>query len=479
MAITVTLYSFTKRENSTKRPSSGGTNYSCVLIDDTSLMNPVFKLDLGSNPIGKNYCHVADFNRYYFITEIRSYKDFWYISCTCDVLGTYKDQIGAETHYVLRSASEYDLTISDTEYIADTQVTTYQTYAESGDPMAWTNGHSYILGIVGSTDIAVDQVGSLIYYWFDDNSLKNFIKYLSNNIDSWCNIAGEYTTGVKQALINPIQYIKSAICLPVSMPSGSAGNTSSVKFGYYSWSVPGGSTVKTISNYKTLTKETAYVTVPVHPQAETRGSYLNCAPYSYYYLHYGPWGDIELDPSMVNGNTKLKVETTYDLLTGIGRLLISGYTYQSRVFFNGSAKVGVDINLSQIYKDALGYESALTTQIFTQVSAGMQGDFGKLLGAGAAGCQNMTRLNYPVVKGVGDSGSFLAMFDTDNLYLFSKFNHIVEENLVEIGRPLCQPKQINTLSGYIMCSLADCTISGTHEEAQKVNEYLNGGFFFE
>ena len=170
MAITVTLYSFTKRENSTKRPSSGGTSYNCVLIDETSLMTPTFKLDIGSNPIGKNYAYVADFKRYYFITDITSYKDFWYISCTCDVLATYKTQIGAETHYVLRSASEYDLTISDTEYFADTQVTTYQTYADSGDPMAWTNGHSYILGIVGSTDVAVDHVGSLIYYWFDDFS---------------------------------------------------------------------------------------------------------------------------------------------------------------------------------------------------------------------------------------------------------------------------------------------------------------------
>ena len=81
MAITVTLYSFTKRENSTKQPSSGGTSYSCVLIDDTSLMNPTFKLEIGSNPIGKNYARVSDFDRYYFITEIRSYQGFWYISC--------------------------------------------------------------------------------------------------------------------------------------------------------------------------------------------------------------------------------------------------------------------------------------------------------------------------------------------------------------------------------------------------------------
>ena len=82
MAITVTLYSFTKRENSTKQPLSGGTDYSCTLIDDTSLMNPTFKLSIASNPIGKNYCYVSDFNRYYFITDIISYQNFWYISCS-------------------------------------------------------------------------------------------------------------------------------------------------------------------------------------------------------------------------------------------------------------------------------------------------------------------------------------------------------------------------------------------------------------
>ena len=81
MAITVKLYHFEKRENSTKRPSDSGTSYSCTMIDETSLMTPTFKLELGSNPIGKNYCYVDDFNRYYFITDVTTSQGFWYISC--------------------------------------------------------------------------------------------------------------------------------------------------------------------------------------------------------------------------------------------------------------------------------------------------------------------------------------------------------------------------------------------------------------
>lgn len=495
MAITVTLYSFTKRENSTKRPTSGGTGYDCTMIDDTSLMNPTFKLSIASNPIGNNYAYVADFNRYYFITEIRTYQNFWYITCKCDVLATYKTEIGSQTHYVLRSASDYDGTISDSYYPAKTQVLEQLYYPDNSyDPMAYSNGHSYILGIVGNTDVVTDQIGSLIYYWFNDQSLHQFISYLMNNIasgtDPWGQIAQtEYSEGVQKALIDPIQYIKSAICLPVAMPSSGYATASSVKFGYYSWTVPGGYTVKKVGsgNEKILTKEVTSITVPTHPQASTRGTYLNCAPYSYYYIHYGPWGDIELDPVLVNGNTKIKLFITYDLIKGIGRLLITGNEFPHRVFFNGSAQVGVDINLSQVYKDALSYEAATTAGIFGSVAAGAAlgassnplESLAKGLGFASSAVQDMTRLSYPVVKGIGDSGSFLAMFDSYNLYMISKFLYIVDENLAEIGRPLCQAKQINTLSGFILCQLADAQISGTADEAQLINSYLNTGFFYE
>ena len=57
MSITVNLLSFTKRENSTKVPTAAqlnaATSYDVTLIDNTSLMNPTFKLS-GANPIGNN-----------------------------------------------------------------------------------------------------------------------------------------------------------------------------------------------------------------------------------------------------------------------------------------------------------------------------------------------------------------------------------------------------------------------------------------
>ena len=66
MAITINLYSFTKRENSTKQPTTVGVSAECIMMDETSLMNPVFKLSLAANPIGCNYAFVSDFQRYYY-----------------------------------------------------------------------------------------------------------------------------------------------------------------------------------------------------------------------------------------------------------------------------------------------------------------------------------------------------------------------------------------------------------------------------
>ena len=202
MAITVKLYSFTKRENSTKRPTSAGTDYSCILIDDTSLMNPVFKLEIGSNPIGKNYCYVSDFNRYYFITDITSSQNFWYISCKCDVLASFKTEIGSQSHYVLRSASASDGLISDTIYPTTVETAAYQDYVDTGysDPLAYSGGNCYVLGIVGYKDDVVSQFGALRYYVFNPLALKLFLQYLMDNIatgnDPWGQIATtEYSEG--------------------------------------------------------------------------------------------------------------------------------------------------------------------------------------------------------------------------------------------------------------------------------------------
>ena len=486
MAITVKLYTFSKRENSTKRPS-GGTDYSCTLIDDTSLMNPTFKIESGSNPIGKNYCYVSDFNRYYFVNDISSYQGFWYISCTCDVLASFKTEIGSESHYVLRSASDYDEYISDNVYV--TKIKQKGTHIITSTSLNWATGHSFIVGISGNSN---RQVGSVTYYQMDDTALKDFVSFLMHNINDWCNIpTAEYDTGVQQALINPIQYIVSCMAVPANFPS-SYSQCVFVNFGYYQWNVTGNGKIRIVEIGEKHT-EIVTVSVPKHTQANSRGQFMNCAPYSDYSLRFGPIGEIPIDPASLVDVSSIIVRIDYELIQGqgvvtIGPKLNPDVNTISLINYCGTAQIGAPIQLTQAIIDPLKAQvqwqkdtSAVVTKGATSLSPGGLFDtafnFQNNMDYAMA---NALYNKYPQVHSIGNNGSLLNFFDSDwGLYLNYKYYELVDEDLAEFGRPLCKVKQLNTLSGYILCTNAECHISGTLDESTKINGYLNGGFYYE
>ena len=496
MAITVNFLSFTKRENSTKTPTAAqlnaGTSMQCTIIDDTSIMTPTLKLSEFSSVRNLNYCYINNFNRYYFITDIRSYQNFWYVSCVCDVLATYKTTIGTSSHYVLRSAAQSDGNISDSMYPAKITATEYNV-APAADLLDWSTSYSFVVGIVGKASSSLYQVGSVVYYHMDSVAFNGFMTFLMDNIDDWSDLAGEYSDGVEKALINPMQYIKSCVALPIDPPDATTSATD-INFGYYKCTMSSGSKIKQILRSVLVATESTTVSVPKHPQAATRGNYLNCQPFSEYILHFDPWGDIPLDPALLQANDSLNLNLIYDMTNGLCRLRVGGDSnHASDVFFIGSAQVGVNVNLSQIYVDGLAQTKVETNALFSMAAstagAALSGNPGSVastlisnLGTATAGIQDATRLDYPVVSGIGSAGSFISLSSVNNLtrcFLKQKYYPIVDENNTELGRPLCQVKQINTLSGFILCSGADVQITGTQEEAIKVNGYMNTGFFYE
>ena len=114
----VTFYNFSKRRNSTKRPS-GGTSYTCLLKEDTSTARPSIAIKWNgssSAPAGFNYCYIPDFGRYYWVNSWTYSERQWIAACSVDVLATYKTEIGGSSKYVLRAASDYDPEVIDTLY---------------------------------------------------------------------------------------------------------------------------------------------------------------------------------------------------------------------------------------------------------------------------------------------------------------------------------------------------------------------------
>ena len=61
----IVFYKFTKKENSTARPESGGFSISGILNENTSIISPSLSIKFGVDITGYNYAYIPDFNRFY------------------------------------------------------------------------------------------------------------------------------------------------------------------------------------------------------------------------------------------------------------------------------------------------------------------------------------------------------------------------------------------------------------------------------
>lgn len=119
MSLTVTLYVSDSPVEKIGKSLSSGTDFSCELKDDTSILNPKIKIYSSSNLSGFNYMYIAEFNRYYYINDISSPRNNeWDISAHVDVLETYKSAILANSAVVRRQQSKYNLYLDDPDFHA-------------------------------------------------------------------------------------------------------------------------------------------------------------------------------------------------------------------------------------------------------------------------------------------------------------------------------------------------------------------------
>ena len=84
-----------------------------TLREETSILNPVIRFQ-GTIPVHANYMYIPEFDRYYFINDIKSIRNNLYeISAHVDVLMTYQDQIRNCTGIVARQQNNWNLYIDD------------------------------------------------------------------------------------------------------------------------------------------------------------------------------------------------------------------------------------------------------------------------------------------------------------------------------------------------------------------------------
>ena len=474
MAFTAEFFLFSKKRNSTKQPTPGsGTTFTGIeLKEDCSILNPIIKIRVAGMTIPTvapvntfTYCYIAKFNRYYFIEDWIYTPGIWEGHLSIDVLASHKTEIGSTSAYVERSASSYDGTIIDKIYPANTN---YDIQYASLD-VPWyqiaMSGGTFVVGIINA---AANTMGAITYYAMTTAQLGYVLAYMFGN-DIW-NSSGisEISEGLFKSMFNPFQYIVSCMWFPFQ-PTIFGSNQEQVYLGYYS--------TGTYAYKMTTVAIKRYITgtVPAHPQAASRGSFLNYGPYTDVTLYIPVFGSVPIDTAFLNKGLYLYCPVWIDPVTGECTIRISccpssTNVNEDNVCAERSGKIGVPIQLAQVMAD---YSHTIQT-----MQSGLSGGIAGII-AGAIGTTVQSALDakYPSVSTSGTNGSFITR--VMNGLIVAKHARIVDGDDTDLGRPLMQTKTLNTLSGYIKCGEAHFASPCLASERAKVEDFMLSGFYYE
>ena len=463
------FYTFSKRKNSTLQPSGSPTLYDIQLKSGTSLISPTFLLNISGRP---TFNYVEFEGRKYFINDITSVRnDLWEIACTEDFLGTWKTDIGTTTAMIMyASGGRND--------IIDTRIPTTADVTIANDTAA-ISGFNILDDTSGAVILSIVGTGSFGTYLLKDSTA---VKELMSNVTIYtATRVTDLVTGFQQMLSdgNIGQNIKAAISLPIMWtPSGSS---SPLYLGDYPCTYSGGQSIEGYNlQGEYIVKGDANVNIPWG-----RTGWVRNAPYTEVYLYVPFIGTMTLPTNDIINNTSLDVEFSVNVTSGDVAVLVSGHN-DGRFIATASANIAMstpygssNINSGKVagavVTGAAGVLGALAaTNPITAVAA---------LGGGlAASAGQMLNAWHGETAGGGGLGGGAS----HGLYKFVRCS-VVKHSLTDtqanvspiMGKPVMQKATIGSYSGFVQCDGAEVAGNMFDQEREAINNFLNGGIYYE
>lgn len=458
--INVKFYTFSKDSNSTKRPAAADLKLSadCEILEPCSVVSPtlIIKAAAPKDVTFYNYAYIADFGRYYFITDWKYITGLWTATLACDVLSTYKAQIGAESLFVLRASAAHNGYIKDNLY----PMTAERTYHIGSYTPSWgfSSGY-YVVNVVGM------NTGASTLYQLTPAAFSSFLDQLLGIIDN--TTFADVIQAVKNAIFDPIKYITSVMWFPSSFTTS---GSSTVKVGIWDSGVSA-----SIISDPTGVLDAGVFSLTDHPQAVARGEFLNVYPYSQRTLLYEPFGAIEIDSSKIIGENLIRYFVIMDAITGQGTLTVRG-AVSDNLLANVTAQVGVPLPLTGASVGSGAIAGSVAT-IGNAAAAVVTGNIGLMAEAAAAGVGTIADALRGTVSTIGSGGSVSSIKQTK--YLYETFYKVTGDNNSKNGRPYMRTTTPAALGGFMIVQRGDVPIPGTAAEADAIKAILESGFYYE
>lgn len=461
----VTFYSdFVKKINSTKIPSDAGTKLDVYLKADCSVLNPVFLID-GIN-LSYNYCYWS--GRYYFITDITlNSNNIYEISCTVDVLASYKTDVGNYTAFVERSASDYDVMVND-NYLSSAQeiVSVDTAYTDIGLGLG-----CYIFSVFNINGIQ----------WFATENLGALVS-MFNNITYDSSFLGNFPMNVLLGALNFADWMGDVMWIPfnVDQVADISDRQSIMLFGYIE------ATLSVNFDCYPLTYDKKYasaqlLSLPTNYYSDFRKANDIYSGYTIYLPGVGTLGLSAIEAS----EGDLYLDYGVDFFSGsINYILKHGNasTSEYKIISQYNGQIGIPIPMGK--SSGIDGGNLITTMIGAGISVATEG-LGSVAVAkagesmiGSMVSTAMSAIN-PNVSISGGAGNRVFLL-IHNVVRISVENYQTKDFPQAVaGRPLFENTQISNLSGFVKCGNASVDIAGFESEKAELNGYLNTGFYYE
>lgn len=468
MALTAEFFSFSKRRNSTKIPAMAGTSFSVALKEPTSYQAPVFTLY--ADTFSFNYCKFN--NQYYFVTDITSIRnDIWQISCSKDVLASYRNEILGSSAFVL-----YD-TAANTE-IADTRLAMNASVSisQNSTDMEEIQGNGkYLLCCVGedSTDTWVLSASP--------NAITNAIKteifnnVLDNEPQAQADIMTQISdtvTWAKRFLTQLLASGKAPDCIRACywIPWDISGDsqTMDIYLGDFNTGVEGSKIERNNSVYS--------YSVQIPWQFN---DWRRLPPYTRVYMYLPFIGYIEIPSASLIGYTTIQVEYSVARRTGAVSVIIftSGEILGK---YNGDSATTIALGSSNIspMQTATGVLKLAGGAATVIGSGGAAAGVAGLMGI-TGGIQNLMEGQPSCVGGFSGGADAGHTRSIKCITVCHDTNVTPASVAATIGTPTFAPKTLGSLTGFVQTESFSLQAEAPEPDLLAVNSFLNGGCFIE
>ena len=446
---------FTKRINSTKRPSGGYTEKDVKLKENTNFLNPGFQLT-NYDP-SYNYVYVPSWGRYYFLDDftIRN-NNIYELSTGIDVLASHKERIGSYNCYVDRCSNEagineelYDSAVSSTENIIDTVQAKTNLWTVDGTIVCRTiNAYTGVTTYLGSFSM--------------------FAKLFNPDLKDISGIQ-EILAMAKYFLCSPSEYVLDTYLLPI--PASvliDSGKVSSDLISAGWWQATGDENRVLKWNVDSpIVEDTIFLNEPAPRYQDWR---RNSTSFTEYTIYLPSIGTVPLDNKLID--SILKVKYSLDIYTGdiVYYLysIVEGFSESLVGTYKGNIKAGL------MTGSVMPNASAITSGV-ALVAGAMSGN---PIAIGSSVINSAQNILTPTPSVHGGVSSCVEML-TDPSIIITRQTKDSADNPNTAGKPCGKNVTLSHIPGYIQCSGASINIAGTKQEKEIVNGYLNGGFYYE